>query len=726
MKWMKAVGLTMVCLLCSGMYVSGETESPIDSSHFWTYAMAASAPNGCYSMETSYYGSWLTYIDDQSGHEVYLCGKPECEHGNMRFELSDYDPELQEKLESCNAYVGNTISQSVYYKEGYVYYIGYNENTYDLTLERVKEDGSLHEEITVVGQCSLAANIYTYVTSGDFSYFAYMPFHLNFEEERTADILKIDLTSGESEILYSYEDVYATISSMSCIGTKVYFLEGGYDEDGTSVKTLRCVDTESGEISDVLRAGIYEYTVTEDGTVYYFTGFEGVHLYDPRTEMDELIWECGTDSEIVEMCYDGTYLYLDNYITQKLLNDSAKELIVLDKDGTEVNRIDMEGYQSVLVNGRYLLAEETELDTGHFWTYAKAASAENGCYTLENGFYGGWLTYIDDQSGQEVYLCGKPDCIHEKLEWEMKEGDPDLEETLQSCNAYVGSVISFSVYYQDGYVYYLGYDRETYDVSLERSSVDGSVHESIATVGQSSSGAAIYSYAVVEDSCYFAYMPFTFDVEEERTAEILQIDLNSGAVESIYQYEDVFASFSYLKRHETDIYFLEGGYDADGTARKTLKCLNTESGEIHDVLREAIYQYSIDLDGTIFYFAVFDGVHRYDPDTGEDTLIWECEEESAVAEMCFNGEYLFLDNYITNLLINESPRQMIVLDKEGKERNRLDMENRSSILVNSNYLLAEEEDVEEAVVVWTILPCDQFEAEDATWVELQSDSLHSR
>lgn len=386
-------------LLSAGQAGAAEVEVPVlDTGHFWTYTMAASAEQGCYTMETSYYGSWLTYVDDLSGQEVYLCGKPDCLHAKMGQELSEYDPQLQEKLESCNAYIGDAISMSLFYSDGYVYYIGYDESTYELTLERVTGDGSVHEEIAVIGESTMGANIYSYTVADGACYLAYMPFSLETENERTAEIKKISLKDGTTETVYSYSDVYATFSGVIRSGTDIYFLEGGFDADGKSVKKLKCLDTRTEETTTLTEAGIYEYVVTEDGVVYYFAGFEGLHRFDPQTGEDELIWECQSDTEIAELCYDGSWLYLDNMITAKVINECQRTLVVLDMDGTQVNRIAMEGYQSALVNERYLLAEKTEEETASVI----------------------WCIIPHDELDSEEYEWGeiRSDCQHKRNELE--------------------------------------------------------------------------------------------------------------------------------------------------------------------------------------------------------------------------------------------------------------------------------------------------------------------
>ena len=221
-------------------------------------------------------------------------------------------------------------------------------------------------------------------------------------------------------------------------------------------------------------------------------------------------------------------------------------------------------------------------------------------------------------------------------------------------------------------------------------------------------------------------MPFTFDVEEKRTAELLKIHLDDGEIENLYSFEEIYASFSYLKRCGDDIYFLQSGYDEDGSSMKTLKCLDTVSGEISDVLKERISRYAVTEKGEIYYFVVFEGIHHYDPESGEDTLIWECKEDSQVVEMCYNGTWLFLDNDVTHRFLNDSPKTLIVLDKNGEEWNRIDMENYQSVLVNERHFLAEEYDSGSESVVWNVISGDCIADANYTWTEIISACGHKR
>ena len=97
----------------------------------------------------------------------------------------------------------------------------------------------------------------------------------------------------------------------------------------------------------------------------------------------------------------------------------------------------------------------------------------------ENGYYQ-WdydaIYYIDKDNKERMYLCGKPECIHKSTVF-----------TLESCDAYVGECIIASMRVFGDYLYLVKYDSITYQTTMSRISMDGSVHEDLFVIGSSSS-----------------------------------------------------------------------------------------------------------------------------------------------------------------------------------------------------------------------------------------------
>ena len=284
------------------------------------------APDGCYAGYNDKGGhlesrSFLTYIDRETGEEIYLCGKPECSHVDENGDI----------LESCDAFVDDIVLMSVSYYDGYVYFLKYDEVSYDVTLARVSQDGSVHEDLFVVGQDENGGSHFDYLIDGKYLYLVHddpdiIRLWQDGVQGLSINLEKIDLTTGERTVVYTNTGDMARIGNLKLVGDRLYFLQYSKEiiEGGVDSYHLMCYNTTTGETEMVMEDEVYSYTIVGEDTIYYNIPTDGVYRYQISTGERSLVRKADEESGYLFMAYDGKYLYLDNdnsYAIDKFFGD---------------------------------------------------------------------------------------------------------------------------------------------------------------------------------------------------------------------------------------------------------------------------------------------------------------------------------------------------------------------------------------------------------------------
>lgn len=338
------------------------------------------------------YLCYVTYIDKESRQEIYLCAKPDCEHGSVLG---------QTKNEDCNAYVGSIMNWSLVWDSGYVYWQEYDLNTYDVTLMRMRANGSGEtEKIGVLGQSPEQGSAYMFAINDRYYYFSYYDLSVKTSKEKEqVELKRLNLDTGEIELLYSLEEYEPNIAVMKSIGRDVYFEQLWFDEeDMLHVELMRC-ETETGRVEPVLDHEIHRYTAADENTLYYSVNGEGVYRYLVSEGTEELIWECDEQADYLILAYNGKNLFLENSYNDSFINPGCGQVMtVLEPDGTEIARIDMESRSAMLVDETYLLAEHFTEQGGTEWqVYPVDGEMENS----------DWITVATDgfwHSGDKEWI----------------------------------------------------------------------------------------------------------------------------------------------------------------------------------------------------------------------------------------------------------------------------------------------------------------------------------
>ena len=185
-----------------------------------------------------------------------------------------------------------------------------------------------------------------------------------------------------------------------------------------------------------------------------------------------------------------------------------------------------------------------ETDDGYYYNQGKG-----GVLHSENQYVRQALTYHEKASGNEIFLCNKPECNH--------DGGNDCEATYKSIK------VDNSVLY-DGSIYILGTETEgtMVSVNLYKAALDGSAMDKVGCVIQAentnnqkiycSKSVTFYKFDQAIDSGFIihngnAYVTYFLQFGEGSSglkgAGLCRMSLEDGSTEEIYQMEYLSSSF---------------------------------------------------------------------------------------------------------------------------------------------------------------------------------------
>ncbi len=284
------------------------------------------------------------------------------------------------------------------------------------------------------------------------------------------------------------------------------------------------------------------------------------------------------------------------------------------------------------------------------------AVSPEGFYAINGLGESQYLTYISKETLSETVVCGKPECGHVK-KW---------SSGLETCDAYIGSVLPCSIQYYNGYVYVLRYDLATYDVTLVRISEDGSTHEDVMVVGKSADWISSYSYVFVSDSEMYMIYDAPDYTGDEREIVLEKVNLDKKSKENVYSYSAKGATLSYLKVYGDEIYFLEQErLEGDFYANRLVK-YNTKTGTSEKVLEDDVASYVLGNDGYIYYLVNKKGLYKAEINGSNKMQIATCEDGYMYGRLACDDMYLYLDNLYNRLFYDEnSQHNIFMFDREG-------------------------------------------------------------
>lgn len=327
----------------------------------------ASGETGYYVLEGLSHDKYLSYISKNNMKETYLCSKPECSH---------VDDSGLFGVNTCNAYVGNALPKSVVYHNGYVYVLEYDEKTYDVTLVKISADGSVHENVMIVGQSPESASYYDYVFVDDNTVFMVYNAPDSNDESHMVSLDKIDLTKKEKTSVYKYTETGASILNLKVLNNNIFFRQAKRSKD-TGIYGLMRYDTKTGQVDTLLEGNIISYTIGDNGQIFYYMAEDALYSLDLETKQSAKLRECDDETMYAALACDGTYLYLDNMLNRFFHNkNSEHQTFVCDLSGNIVNTIPMEVAGIEVSDSDYILTQESSKE-GSYWVYIQKSSIKD-------------------------------------------------------------------------------------------------------------------------------------------------------------------------------------------------------------------------------------------------------------------------------------------------------------------------------------------------------------
>lgn len=352
--------------------------------------------------------------------------------------------------------------------------------------------------------------------------------------------------------------------------------------------------------------------------------------------------------------------------------------------------------------------------------------AENGYYYLTTKAPL-FLMYFDNYTKESIKVCGKAECNHENAECNAYLGDKtyyDRNATKQEfCSSY-------DLYYYNGLLYVLGTEGNLISISL-----DGSERNKIANVYNydASSNTKLAFY----DNYVYVYNSIGNQGSSQNHAEtIKRYSLDGKTTENVVEWNTTGGSINSVKNYSDKLFFLTNSVDVDknGEDRQInytyngLYAYNHKTGEAGKVIDEAITGYAIDEENEkIYYFVFGEGLYVYDIKSDSKSKIYEATEEIGIADMSYDGKYIYLYNgewtsYVKSTNKASITSKCIVLDTQGNTINTFNIDKFAYMLFgDSNYLFAEqimeEENTGKTGMQYTYI--DKSDLENGEWKILE-------
>lgn len=320
---------------------------------------------------------------------------------------------------------------------------------------------------------------------------------------------------------------------------------------------------------------------------------------------------------------------------------------------------------------------------------------EHGYYYLtpEEPLY---LMYWDDDTQESIKLCAKADCNHDNAACNAYFGDVRYYDRTAQAAEYASG---FQIYYYNGFLYLLGTEGNLIQVSP-----DGSERKRITKVydydGTSNTKLVFYENAV-----YVYNSAGNQGSSEEHTETITRYTLDGKSQERVVEWNSVSGAIHSVKNYGNTMFFLLSGLTINKNESgqewtyiyQGLYAYNHQTGQSGKIIDAEITSYAVDEEQEqIYYFAYADGLYVYDIKTEQTRKLYDAGKEMGIAEMSYDGKYLYLYNgewvsYAKSNEKTEIARKCIVLATDGTVLYELPINKAGYMLFgNGDYIFAEQ------------------------------------
>ena len=255
------------------------------------------------------------------------------------------------------------------------------------------------------------------------------------------------------------------------------------------------------------------------------------------------------------------------------------------------------------------------------------------------------IAYLDKKTNESMPLCSKINCSH------------SLEDVDENCDAYIdGEVILGSLFYYDDFLYYINRSSTNYMCSLCRISSDGSEHELICDLVETSDNSNDYfSYVIYEDYVYCSTS--IINIDNNNTAIIEKINLDDKSKETIYSYTAKETQIEELSFFDNKLVFRLS--ENNELLTSDLYCYDLgkkECKKIENNVCSYIY-----VDNNLIYWVCNDGIYQSSFDK-EKEKIYEASDNTRLGSLVYNGQNI----YVLNLYDNTTENIFIARLENGK------------------------------------------------------------
>lgn len=289
-------------------------------------------------------------------------------------------------------------------------------------------------------------------------------------------------------------------------------------------------------------------------------------------------------------------------------------------------------------------------DDGIPWidSVISVAPAENGMYIADSTGTGKYLFYYDYAKQKAIYLCNKPECIHND----------------NTCNAFLPDDIS-SVYYDttgiryyDNSIFFSGLDSK--NICLFKISADGTSREKVmdlfeAELNEVVDGKTTFQeYESIQYCIHRGYIYYIVDEGDRK--ELCRKKLGSKSDEEVITADDTERTDVYrMEMYGKYLFFQRGIYTEDfSDIEGGLYAYDVESNDVIEVKKDVINVYVIKGD-TLYYEVAGEGIYGYSLRDKSEKLVVEIKDNCFQIAKTNNG------------FVVMTQAGLIIFDNEGKK-----------------------------------------------------------
>lgn len=318
----------------------GKAGDELEEQSYWRTDShgVAKAEEGYYFLETDNdkMTTVLKYFDNGTHKTIPVCAKAECMHN----------------ASTCDAVLERDyLSSQIHYYKGYIYVVRVDSGMAKLI--RISKNGTNREEVAQLFANDGTTSV-SLVFHDDCAYAYDHIGHTGAVESDKNDkevIVKVDLSTGKTSEVFSYQGAYNAIYGARSFGDKLFFQIFNCSIDKATVEAninyqLYYYDYGTGETEKVTDKNISDYYVdTENGILYYFVIGKGLYSRKLNESESKLLFKADETMIMGTLSYDGKHIYMYNGgigSVTKLREKIGAKIFVLEPDGTVVNTIELD------------------------------------------------------------------------------------------------------------------------------------------------------------------------------------------------------------------------------------------------------------------------------------------------------------------------------------------------------------------------------------------------